>query len=104
MRNGALQTPMNDLRKDLQAVARDAETLLRATADVAGEKVQEARTKTEETVRHALDSLYGNRLQGRAQRLARTADTYVRDHSWSIIGIAAGAALLIGFLSTRKRS
>jgi ElaB/YqjD/DUF883 family membrane-anchored ribosome-binding protein len=103
MRNGALQTPMNDLRKDLQAVARDAEALLRATADVAGEKVQEARSKTEETVRQALDTLYGPGLQRRAQRFVRATDTYVRDHSWSIIGIAAGAALVIGLLSTRRR-
>jgi ElaB/YqjD/DUF883 family membrane-anchored ribosome-binding protein len=103
MRNGALQTPMNDLRKDLQAVARDAEALLRATADVTGEKVQSARTKTEETVRQAFDTLYGPGFQRRAKSFARATDTYVRDHSWSIIGIAAGAALLIGFLSTRRR-
>lgn len=103
MRNGALQTPVNDLRKDLQAVARDAEVLLRATADVAGDKVQEARAKAEETVRQALDKLYGDRLQGRAQRLARATDTYVRDHSWSIIGIAAGAALVIGLLGATRR-
>ena len=103
MRNGALHTPMNDLRKDLQAVARDAEALLRATADVAGDKVQEARTRTEQTVRDALNTLYGNKMGGRAKRLARATDSYVRDHSWSIIGIAAGAALLIGLLSTRRR-
>ena len=103
MRNGALQTPMNDLRKDLHAVARDAEALLRATADVAGERVQTARVKTEETVRQAFDTLYGPGFQRRAKDFARTADTYVRDHSWTIIGVAAGAALLIGFLSTRRR-
>ena len=103
MRNGALQTPMNDLRKDLQAVARDAEALLRATADVAGDKVQEARTRTEQTVRLALDNLYGSSLQKRAQRMVRATDTYVRDHSWSIIGIAAGAALVIGLLSATRR-
>lgn len=102
MRNGALQTPMNDLRKDLQAVARDAEALLRATADVTGDKVQEARAKTQETVRQAFDSLYGPGLQRRVKRIARDTDTYVRDHSWSIIGVAAGAALLIGLFSTRR--
>jgi ElaB/YqjD/DUF883 family membrane-anchored ribosome-binding protein len=103
MRNGALLTPVNDLRKDLQAVARDAEALLRATADVAGDKVQEARSKTEQTVRYALDNLYGKRLQGRAKRFARATDAYVRDNSWSIIGIAAGAALIIGLIATRRR-
>ena len=103
MRNGALHTPMNDLRKDLQAVARDAEALLRATADVAGDKVQEARSRTEQTLRDAVNSLYGNKLQGRAKRFARATDTYVRENSWSIIGIAAGAALVIGLLATRRR-
>jgi ElaB/YqjD/DUF883 family membrane-anchored ribosome-binding protein len=103
MRNGALQTPMNDLRKDLQAVARDAEALLRATADVAGEKVQTARTRTEETVRQAFDTLYGPGLQRRAKKFARATDSYVRDHSWTIIGIAAGAALVLGLLSRRRR-
>lgn len=105
MRNGALQTPMNDLRKDLQAVARDAEALLRATADVAGEKVQTARTKTEETVRQAFDTLYGPGFQRRAKNLVRVTDSYVRDHSWTIIGIAAGAALVLGLglLGTRRR-
>ena len=103
MRNGALQTPLNDLRKDLQAVARDADALLRATADVAGDKVQEARAKTQETVRQAFDSLYGPGVQRSVKRIARNADTYVRDHSWSIIGIAAGAALVIGLLSARRR-
>jgi ElaB/YqjD/DUF883 family membrane-anchored ribosome-binding protein len=93
---------MNDLRKDLQAVARDAEALLRATADVTGDKVQEARAKTQETVRQAFDSLYGPGLQRRVKRIARDTDTYVRDHSWSIIGVAAGAALLIGLFSTRR--
>jgi len=103
MRNGALQTPLNDLRKDLQAVARDADALLRATSDVAGEKVQLARSKTEETVRQAFDTLYGPGFQRKAKNLVRATDTYVRDHSWSIIGIAAGAALVIGLLSTRRR-
>jgi ElaB/YqjD/DUF883 family membrane-anchored ribosome-binding protein len=103
MRNGALQTPINDLRKDLQAVARDADALLRATADVTGDKVQEARAKTQETVRQALDSLYGPGLPRRVKRIARDTDTYVRDHSWSIIGAAAGAALVIGLFSARRR-
>jgi ElaB/YqjD/DUF883 family membrane-anchored ribosome-binding protein len=103
MRNGALQTPMNDLRKDLQAVARDAEALLRATADVTGEKVQEARARTQETVRGALDHLYGSGLQRRARQYVRTTDTYVREHSWSIIGVAAGAALLLGLIALRRR-
>ena len=104
MKNGsALNTPMNDLRKDLQAVARDAEALLKATADVAGDRVQEARARTEQTLRETFDRLYDRGMQKRVRKLARTTDTYVRDHSWTIIGAAAGVALLIGLFSGRRR-
>jgi len=40
-------------------------------------------------------------MQRRVRKLARTTDGYVRDHSWSIIGAAAGVALLVGLLTRR---
>ena len=45
MRNGALHSPIQNLRKDLRNVARDAEELLRETADVTNDRVQEARSR-----------------------------------------------------------
>lgn len=102
MRNGALHSPMRNLRNDLRNVARDAEELLRATADVTNDRVQEARTRAQKTVSQAMDHLYGQRLNRRMRRYARNTDTYVRDHSWSVIGAAAGIALLIGLLVRRE--
>jgi ElaB/YqjD/DUF883 family membrane-anchored ribosome-binding protein len=101
MRNGAFDSPIRHLRKDLQSVARDAEELLRATADVTNDRVQEARARTEKTVRQAFDNLYDRRMQRRVRKYARHADTYVRDHSWGIIGAVAGVALIVGLLSRR---
>lgn len=101
MRNGAFDTPMRNLRNDLQNVARDAEALLRATADITNDRVQEARARTEKTVKQAFDHLYDRRMRRRVRRYARHTDEYVRDHSWSIIGAVAGVALLIGLLSRR---
>jgi ElaB/YqjD/DUF883 family membrane-anchored ribosome-binding protein len=101
MRNGAFENPMRNLRNDLQNVARDAEALLRATADVANDRVQEARSRTERTLKQAFDHLYDRRLQRRMRKYARHTDDYVRDHSWTIIGAVAGIALLIGLLSRR---
>lgn len=100
MNNGALHASFNDLRNDLQAVARDAEALLKATADVSGERVSEIRTRTQDTLRRAYDHLYERNLQMR--QLARDTDSYVREHSWSAIAMAAGAGLLIGLLVTRS--
>jgi ElaB/YqjD/DUF883 family membrane-anchored ribosome-binding protein len=101
MRNGAFEPPIRHLRKDLQNVARDAEQLLRATADVANDRVQEARARTEQTVKQAFDNLYDRRMQRRVRRYARYTDNYVRDHSWGIIGAVAGIALLVGLLARR---
>jgi ElaB/YqjD/DUF883 family membrane-anchored ribosome-binding protein len=101
MKNGALNTSLKDLRNDLQSVARDAEALLKATADVTGERVDEIRARTQETVRRAYDHLYDRNMQRRVRRLARNADGYVRDNSWSAIGVAVGVGLLIGFLTRR---
>lgn len=101
MRNGAFDTPIRHLRKDLQNVARDAEELLRATADVANDRVQQARTRTEKTVKQAFDHLYDRQMQRRVRKYARTTDAYVRDHTWGIIGAVAGVALLIGLLARR---
>lgn len=100
MNNGALQASFDDLRNDLQAVARDAEALLKATADVGGERVSEIRTRTQDTLRRAYDHLYERNLQMR--QFARDTDSYVREHSWSAIAVAAGAGLLIGLLLTRS--
>ena len=102
MRNGAFDTPVRHLRKDLQSVARDAEELLRATADVANDRVQQARARTEKTVKQAFDNLYDRRMQRRVRRYARDTNAYVRDHSWTIIGAAAGVALLVGLLASRR--
>lgn len=102
MRNGALHTPIQDLRDDLRAVARDAEALLRATADVTGERVQEVRSRTEKTVRQALDHLYDARLDRKMRRAARRTERYVRERPWTVLGAAAGIGLLIGLLSRRE--
>jgi ElaB/YqjD/DUF883 family membrane-anchored ribosome-binding protein len=101
MRNGALHSPMRNLRNDLRNVARDAEELLKATADVTNDRVQEVRTRAQKTVSTALDNLYGRRLNRRVRRYARYTDMYVRDHSWSVIGAVAGVALIIGLLARR---
>ena len=99
--NGAFQSPLRNLRKDLYAVARDAEALLKATADVTNDRVQEVRTRTEKTVRAAMDTLSNEELSNRVRRVAESTDEYVRDRPWAMIGAAAGIGVLIGLLLRR---
>ena len=94
----------DQLIEDLQTVIRDAEGLLRATAAQGGEKIQEVRTRAEESVRQAKDRLAGleqDALQ-RAEALATDADQFVRSKPWQAVGIAAGVGLVLGLLLSRR--
>ncbi|MFL6619103.1 MAG: YqjD family protein [Povalibacter sp.] len=93
---------MRDLQKDLLVVARDTEALLRATAEVTGERVQEARSRAEKSLQSVLEHVSDRRLRRQVRRIARNTDSYVRDHSWSVIGAIAGVALIVGLLSRRE--
>jgi ElaB/YqjD/DUF883 family membrane-anchored ribosome-binding protein len=96
------------LYADLQAVVRDAEALLKATAshagDLANDKVQEVRKRAEESVKQArarIDSLETEAIR-RAKEVAGQAETYVRDNPWQAVGIAAGVGLLLGLVLSRR--
>ena len=89
---------------DMQAVVRDTEALLKATAAQSGEKVQEARARTEESLRQAKARLAGveDEALKRARALAGEAEEYVRDNPWHATGIAAGIGLVLGLLISRR--
>lgn len=89
---------------DLQSVVHDAEALLKATAGQTGEKVQEVRARVEESLRRAkarLSDVDGEALK-RARAVAGQMDEYVRENPWQFIGAAAGIALLLGLLMSRR--
>jgi len=85
---------------DLKTVAHDAEELMKATANHAGEKVVELR----ERLSTALDSakVTAQRLEEKTIEAAKAADRAVREHPYQSIGIAFGVGLLIGVLVARK--
>jgi len=85
--------PTEKLAHDLQAVVTDAEDLLKATASQTGERIEAVRARVEESLRLARTNLNkaGNQL-----------DEQVRQHPWTAIGIAAGAALVFGILLGRR--
>ena len=93
--------PCKNLRKDLYAVARDAEALLKATAEVTNDRVQEVRARTEKTLSAVLDHLVRTGCAPRCAGLPRSTDDYVRERPWAMIGAAAGVGLLIGLMLRR---
>jgi ElaB/YqjD/DUF883 family membrane-anchored ribosome-binding protein len=89
---------------NLNAVIRDAETLLKATAAQTGETIQQARKRAEESVRQAKERLAGVEEEAlkRARALADEADVFVRDKPWQAVGVAAGLGLILGLLISRR--
>jgi ElaB/YqjD/DUF883 family membrane-anchored ribosome-binding protein len=98
------QVTVDKLLADLQTVVTDAEALLRATANQAGEKVQEARAKAAESLtaaRERLAEIQEGALE-QAREFVSTGEEYVQRNPWQAVGIAAGIGVLIGLLLRRR--
>lgn len=97
-RDPARPVTPEDILEDLRAVVRDAEALLRATEGQAGEKISEVRDRVRSTLDDARERLKeaGVDAGERTRAAARTADTYVHENPWLVIGVAAGLGFLIG--------
>lgn len=92
------------LVEDLKIVIADAEEILRATADLAGEKVVELRGQISERLEDAKTRLIDveNKLIGRTRAAAHATDVYVKENPWQAVGIAASIGLLIGIFASRR--
>ena len=75
----------DNFMNDLRALIADAEELLRASADQAGPRMQEARARAEESLRSA----------PAPWRCSRA-------HPWAAVGIAAAIGLVAGVVLSRK--
>ena len=87
---------------NMGTLAEDARALVAATADVAGDKVADARKR----LSAALDS--GKELLGRvrdkAAEHAKAADQVVRDNPYQTVVIAFGVGAVIGYLAAGRSS
>lgn len=83
--------------KEVGTLAEDARALLSATADVAGEKVMEARNRLAETLEAGKGAV--DYVRHKALKSAKEADEAVRDYPYQSISIAVGIGALIGVLA-----
>jgi len=89
---------------DLRNLVADAEELLKATANQAGDKIGVARQKIEQSLiegKKALADAEKNVLK-KSKECAEIADDYVRENPWSAVSIAAGVGLVLGLLIRSK--
>ena len=92
------------LLEDLRTLARDAESLLRATADDVSEKAKEARSRMSAALEQAKITYEELQAEGleKAREAAQKADDTIRAHPYESIGIAFGVGVLLGALFRRR--
>lgn len=87
---------------DIGTLAEDARALIAATADVAEEKVSQARTRLTVALERSKE-IYGC-VREKAVKGAKTTDAAVRGHPYQAIGIACGVGALLGYLIARRHA
>jgi ElaB/YqjD/DUF883 family membrane-anchored ribosome-binding protein len=87
-------------KNDVGTLVEDARALMAATADVAGEKVREARQRLADALEHSKE--IACRVRDKAVAGARAADEAVHEHPYQAIAVGVGVGALIGFLVARR--
>ena len=90
------------ISNDLGTLADDARALMAATADVAGDKVAEARGRLAAALENGKE-MYG-RVRDKALDGVKATDQAVRDNPYQAMGIALGVGAIIGYLAARACS
>ena len=85
---------------DLKMIVSDGEELLKAAANASGEGFTAARAKFSEQLMSAKAKLAD--VSQPVVEKARQANDYVHGSPWTVIGVAAAAGILIGFLAARR--
>jgi ElaB/YqjD/DUF883 family membrane-anchored ribosome-binding protein len=99
-----IEVPKEKLMEDLRLVVADAEALLRATANQAGEEAAAARTRIQKSlyvVKERLDDAETAVIE-RTQQALKDTDKYVHENPWQAIGISACVGAVVGMLIARR--
>jgi len=92
-----MNAPTDKLAADVKVLATDIEELVRATAAETSGRLTAARERVRSALVGARDTVV---VQGKDA--AATADRYVRDNTWTAIGVSAAVGFLIGLLVGRR--
>lgn len=99
-----MEDSTSKLMGDLKILISDAEELLKATTNQAGEKAAIARQKIEQSLiegKKALEEAEKIVVE-KSKQYADITDDYIRKNPWNAVGIAAGVGFVLGLLIRRS--
>ena len=98
------QVTTQKLKDDLAAVLRDAEALIKASAEHGGEKTAEARARIRESLDAAKRRLHEAEQSAvrHGEEAVHATEDYARRNPWQAMGVAAGIGLILGVLLARR--
>jgi len=97
-----MSTETQAVTNDLGQLAQDAQALMAATADVAGEKVGQARKRLSAALERAKE--IGGCVRDKAVAGAKATDVAVHEHPYQAIAIGVGVGAILGYLLARRSS
>ena len=99
-----LQPSKDKIVDDLKSLISDAEELLKLTADQQGGKLDDLRARINGRVAVAKDRLADAEaaIVDTGKKAVRATDDYVHENPWQSVGVAAGVAILLGLLVSRR--
>ena len=92
-----MNAPAEKLIADVKVLKTDVQELVRATAAESGEQLAAARNRVQSALAGASDTVL---MQGR--QAAEMTDRYVRENSWTAVGVSAAIGFFIGLLVGRR--
>jgi ElaB/YqjD/DUF883 family membrane-anchored ribosome-binding protein len=92
-----MNAPAEKLAADVRVLKTDVQELVRATAAESGEHLAAVRNRVQSALSSASDTLV---VQGR--NAAEMTDRYIRDHSWTAMGVSAAIGFFVGLLIGRR--
>jgi len=99
-----LESTKDNLMSEFRNLIAEGESLLRATSNLSGEALANAREKfsSQLVTARAKCNDYAAAARARGREAAIIADDYVHDNPWAAIGVAAGVGFVVGALISRR--
>lgn len=90
--------------EELHSMVKDAEELLQATSNQAGESAVVARARIQKSLQAVKARLHTaeTAVMERTRHAAKVTDQYVHENPWKAIGISACVGAIVGMLIARR--